>query len=495
MRDLHVIYILRANAYIVTRTGWDMDPFVVISFGKKVFRTRVIRHSLNPTWEEKMLFHVRRYEANFKIQFAILDWDKLSSNDHIGDVTFDIAELMDNAPKRDPETGLYDAGEEGNHPMRDFKVQLVTGKDTPLNTKPVLTFKAKYQPYDALRQQFWRQYLKQYDADENGTISHLEMTSMLDSLGSTLSRTTIDSFYTRYNKKPLEDSISFDEAVMCLETELCRPTNERKKVDFSNEDDTTPSTPSGLPGSNQGLALDRLDFSGPGKLQPEREEDQPVAPPTYPTEPNQVPVPAEQVVAEQLHPERPGQMIMKRQQSSTDSDDADELSGGSNASTPDESRERVINVKNCPLCHRPRLKAKAEMDIVTHLAICASQDWNRVDKIVVGNFVTASQAQRKWYTKIVSKISSGDYKLGANSANIIVQNRMTGQLEEEKMQVYVRLGIRLLYKVRLRFLYCGLTPTDEIAGSKKSDGGWESAWVAQIYVHQTGYQIRCAGIC
>lgn len=35
-----------------------------------------------------------------------------------------------------------------------------------------------------------------------------------------------------------------------------------------------------------------------------------------------------------------------------------------------------------------------------------------------------------------------------NSANIIVQNRMTGQLEEEKMQVYVRLGIRLLYKAR-----------------------------------------------
>lgn len=60
--------------------------------------------------------------------------------------------------------------------------------------------------------------------------------------------------------------------------------------------------------------------------------------------------------------------------------------------------------------------------------------------------MTASQAKRKWYTKIIGKISSGDYKLGANSANIIVQKRMTGQLEEEKMQVYVRLGIRLLYK-------------------------------------------------
>ena len=33
-----------------------------------------------------------------------------------------------------------------------------------------------------------------------------------------------------------------------------------------------------------------------------------------------------------------------------------------------------------------------------------------------------------------------------NSANIIVANRLTGQLQEEKISVYVRVGIRLLYK-------------------------------------------------
>jgi phosphatidylserine decarboxylase len=55
-----------------------MDPFVVISFGKKIFRTRVIRHSLNPTWDEKMLFHVRRHENTFVTHFAVLDWDKVS---------------------------------------------------------------------------------------------------------------------------------------------------------------------------------------------------------------------------------------------------------------------------------------------------------------------------------------------------------------------------------------------------------------------------------
>ncbi|CCO32442.1 phosphatidylserine decarboxylase [Rhizoctonia solani AG-1 IB] len=123
---------------------------------------------------------------------------------------------------------------------------------------------------------------------------------------------------------------------------------------------------------------------------------------------------------------------------------SDEEDSGSASSS--NGFERVVNIKTCPLCHRPRLKGKSEADIVTHLAVCASGDWARVDRIVVGNFVTASQAQRKWYTKMLTKITSGDYQLGANSANIIVQNRITGQLEEEKMQGYVRIGIRLLYK-------------------------------------------------
>ena len=81
-----------------------MDPFVVVSFGKKVFRTRVIRHSLNPQWDEKMLFHVRWYETTFKVQFPVLDCDKFSSNGHVGEASFDIARLLANTPKKDEQT-------------------------------------------------------------------------------------------------------------------------------------------------------------------------------------------------------------------------------------------------------------------------------------------------------------------------------------------------------------------------------------------------------
>ncbi|KAF6765662.1 phosphatidylserine decarboxylase-domain-containing protein [Ephemerocybe angulata] len=474
----------------MTRTGWDMDPFVVISFGKKVFRTRVIRHSRNPVWDEKLLFHVRRYETTFKIQLSILDWDKLSANDHIGDASFDVSELVANAPQADPETGLYPANEESDHPMKEFKLSLETSEGESWKAKhnPTISLRAKYQPYDALRQRFWRQYLKQYDTDDTMTLSHLELTSMLDSLGSTLTSSTIASFFTRFSKDPHSGELTFEEAIHCLETELGRPRSEKKRIDQDGDGTSVGATPVLMASDGQGnpVKLEELDFSGPGRVDrhPEDSPDKIPAPENAGTQPMGEPVAdvaagqtadssdaSEDAEADEIEAVEDAvaatvggvavdaQERKKKKLRFRKKKEAKKVSSGSPGSQGDsessgeksngeavDSVERVINVKSCPLCHRPRMNSKAEMDIITHLAVCASQDWNAVDKIVVGNFVTASQAQRKWYTKVLGKVSSGDYKLGANSANIIVQNRMTGTLEEEKMQVYVRLGIRLLYK-------------------------------------------------
>ena len=112
----------------------------------------------------------------------------------------------------------------------------------------------------------------------------------------------------------------------------------------------------------------------------------------------------------------------------------------------DRDEEHVIEIRECPICHQPRLNKRSDADIITHIATCASNDWRAVNHLVMGGFVTSSQAQRKWYSKVITKISYGGYKLGANSANILVQDRMTGQINEERMSIYVRLGIRLLYK-------------------------------------------------
>ena len=120
--------------------------------------------------------------------------------------------------------------------------------------------------------------------------------------------------------------------------------------------------------------------------------------------------------------------------------------GDSGADSPDSNIERVVNIKECPLCRKPRLNKKGEVSIITHLGICASTDPTRVNRVLVSNFVTASQAQRKFLYKILGKVTKGQYALGADSANIIVQDRQTGAFLEEKMAVYVRLGIRLMYR-------------------------------------------------
>ena len=487
----------------VTKTGFDMDPFVVASLGRKTYRTRVIRHNLNPVFDEKMVFQVMRHEQNYSMSFSIVDRDKLSGNDFVGTANFPLSNLISNAPEADPETGLYSLPEPPDTSMvlptpkhSRFRLPLSrTSSATSLNKisrpgltsrssqtsmhsnalldpmtnmtcapndnhhlspttthegteennaqpedplirpytlplilknkerwedkhNPQLFIKAKYLPYPALRQQFWRAMLKQYDADENARVSKVELTTMLDTLGSTLRDATIDSFFHRFANE--EDNthdpvLTYDEAVIALEDQLRQPPRKRTWGDtmrgymdhayFSTQDngDDTGKTGDNIP-PMEGMSETPLNHNESRSAVPAISQD-PLG-----------------------TPGETGELV-----------DENDL-------VDERGEEHVIEIRECPLCHQPRLNKKSDADIITHIATCASQDWRQVNNIVMAGFVTASQAQRKWYSKVITKISYGGYKLGANSANILVQDRLSGQINEERMSVYVRIGIRLLYK-------------------------------------------------
>jgi len=88
-----------------------------------------------------------------------------------------------------------------------------SGKGREAEHNSVITFCAKYQPYDTLRQQFLRQNLKQYDTEDTVTLSHIELTSMLNALGSILWSETVNFFFTRNRKEPVEDKLTVAEAI------------------------------------------------------------------------------------------------------------------------------------------------------------------------------------------------------------------------------------------------------------------------------------------
>lgn len=480
-----------------------MDPFVVTSLGRKTFRTRVIRHNLNPVFDEKMVFQVMKHEQNYTISFTVVDHDKLSGNDLVATAEFPLQTLIAAAPEADPETELYRLPEpslvgrtpnpvkprfrlpisrssSGTNLSKSSKQALVSrgssaslSTNTPGDQSPTLTppssvpaeqssstltvpsgpptpkieepdspgqedddlrtyvipltlekkerwedkhspelfIRAKYMPYRALRQQFWRVMLKQYDADDSGRISKVELTTMLDTLGSTLKESTVDSFFKRFaseNQSSDTVDLTFDQTIICLEETLQEI--QKKRVENA---------------SSSGYGTSKLSST---------DEESPDLSSSL-SETDDIP----QINADSRRTDIPTLPDTEQPASSETDLVPDDLAD-------DRGEEHVIEIGECPLCHQPRLSKRSDADIITHLATCASQDWRQVDSLVMGGFVTSSQAQRKWYSKVITKISYGGYRLGANSANILVQDRITGQINEERMSVYVRLGIRLLYK-------------------------------------------------
>lgn len=345
----------------MTKTSFDMDPFSIISFNRKIFRTRVCRHTLNPVWREKLLLHVRRNEAGFNVKFFVYDWDKMSANDYVGEATLPMSTILQTAQSPDEETGLYSG--EHSMPLMTHSLEIPLNREQGdeerkfgAGNTPVLVIRYGYRPYEALRQRFLREMLRFYDTNETNGVDIIEFTTMLSSLGSTLTRETIQDLFVEIGKNPETDQLTYDEALCVMEAMLKKPL-------FARRHEANVSV---------------LDNE------------------TY--ESDSAPV------------------------------------------------ERVIRLESCPFCNKRKLRRANETDILTHLALCASSDWRKVDELAMSRFVTASQAHRKWYTNVIKKISQGNYRVGANSANILVQDRDTGELLEEKMQVYVRLGIRLLYQ-------------------------------------------------
>src|SRR5277367_3093161 len=116
-----------------------------------------------------------------------------------------------------------------NRDLKSYTIPLKMRREERWEGKsnPELLVNAKYVPYAALRQQLWRWLLNQYDADESGHVTRVELATMLDSLGSTLSEKTSDGFFHRFRQSssdhpgvPEAEELTIDQAVICLEDQL-----------------------------------------------------------------------------------------------------------------------------------------------------------------------------------------------------------------------------------------------------------------------------------
>jgi phosphatidylserine decarboxylase len=209
----------------------------------------------------------------------------------------------------------------------------------------------------------------------------VELYSLLDSLGSTLTRATIESFFTRFDKTP-EDVLTVDEAIICLEDELTKPRSEKREVDSINpyyskaaqSDLATPNAESTLTlGDN--VAGNGMSYTGPpitGEPEKGVEPKDTLASRRSSLGPNDALTAGSSSTSLSSSQRKPP----SRQSSLAISDTGDTTFGEEN----NHELEKLINIKTCPLCHK-KLTKKAEVDLVSHLAVCASQDWSSLSSL------------------------------------------------------------------------------------------------------------------
>lgn len=303
----------------LTGISFDMDPFLVVSFGHRTFKTRYRRHTLNPTFQERLLVDVGKHEQNWDVIFNVWDKDRITLNDKVATAQVNVHDFAAKAPQQDPSTLLY-----------DLDSYAPTVMSIPLNIPGSdLLVKVMYYPYPAIRQRLWRSVIHLYENGDEGCLDYESVVQMLNALGSTLSHDDIANFWTIL-KVPEGKKLAVDDLVRVLEHEVIT--------------------------------------------------------------------------------------------------------------------DRVVFFRVCPFC-REHARVKKQSDSLRHLVVCASRHWVTDSGILRNRYVSSEQASRRWYVSFLSKFSYGNYQIGANSANILVQDRITGQIVEEKIAAHVRLAIRIIYAV------------------------------------------------
>ncbi|KAJ1985636.1 phosphatidylserine decarboxylase [Dimargaris cristalligena] len=515
-----------------TRTGFDMDPFVVIGFARKTWRTTTKRHKLNPQWNEKLSFPLYSHELNYPLRFSLYDYDKLSNNDHIGTVSLPLTHVVQYFETQYAEilsSHRFDTQLMPHFDMEDLPLDLaLTKKSWQDHHTSQLHIRVSYAPYAVLRRKFWLAMCRQYDSDENGTMNLTEVQTMLDSLGSTLSDDIIDQFFYRVDKFPDQDDLSFGELIDGIEHYTFHASRRSSRDDLVTSGQTQaqtthalltealknstiaatrrPSTPglgefahepiatvpsdesvksapaaTALPQtkiakvrSRGSSLLEVAKKSGSHLIQAAKRKvrkpslannSAPPSPeggnsPNIPSTPNMErgdPLSGMFSLGDSNEPvtepirggEGDGQTPMETSTGGhSHSSSSGSSEGEASGQTTPRSTPKIIQATACPICQRYPIAELSDLDTINHVASCYIRDTNKSsrERFVMDNYVTESQAQRKWFTRMVKYVGYGGYAVGKNNANIIVLDRASGTHIEEKMPAYIRIGIRLLYK-------------------------------------------------
>ncbi|XP_047310509.1 C2 and GRAM domain-containing protein At1g03370-like [Impatiens glandulifera] len=87
------VRVIEARNILAMDTNGFSDPYVKLQLGKQRSKSRVIKKTLNPTWNQEFCFKVE--DLNDELLISVLDEDKYFNDDFIGQIKIPVSQVFD----------------------------------------------------------------------------------------------------------------------------------------------------------------------------------------------------------------------------------------------------------------------------------------------------------------------------------------------------------------------------------------------------------------
>ena len=88
-----MVRVLEAKNLLAIDSKGSSDPYVRLQLGKQKFKTKVMKKSLNPQWDEEFSFRVD--DLNEELVVSVMDEDKYFNDDFVGQVRIPVSLVFD----------------------------------------------------------------------------------------------------------------------------------------------------------------------------------------------------------------------------------------------------------------------------------------------------------------------------------------------------------------------------------------------------------------
>eukprot|EP01156_Anaeramoeba_ignava_P002757 Anaeramoba_ignava/a219449_53.p1 GENE.a219449_53~~a219449_53.p1 ORF type:complete len:533 (+),score=174.37 a219449_53:6-1604(+) len=87
------ITVIEAKNLLSADSNGKSDPYCKVFYGKKKQKTKTIKKTLDPVWNEKLKFEKMKLDSD--LEFEVYDWDRFGGDDPLGKTKISVRELVE----------------------------------------------------------------------------------------------------------------------------------------------------------------------------------------------------------------------------------------------------------------------------------------------------------------------------------------------------------------------------------------------------------------